>query len=79
MPGVQYDPEISKAIGFRIRNFRRKIGMNQEKLADKLSLSRVQISNIEVGRSATSVGNIPALCHALGVTPNQIFGWDADE
>ena len=79
MPGVQYDPEIAKAMGFRIRNFRRGIGMSQEVFADELGISRGQVANIEVGRSATSIANVPAMCHLLGVTPNQIFGWDADE
>lgn len=40
-----------KVIADRIYSNRKRVGMTQEQLADKLGISRCQLANIEAGRS----------------------------
>ncbi|MEQ8552323.1 MAG: helix-turn-helix transcriptional regulator [Cyclobacteriaceae bacterium] len=42
-------------IGGRIRTIRKKFGLNQEKFAEKVGLSRVSIVNIEKGKQHPTV------------------------
>lgn len=59
-----------------IKNFRSFRGINQETLASLLGKTKSVISNWERGANSPDPDSIEALCKYLGVTPNQIFGWE---
>lgn len=54
-------------LGSQIRLERRKAGFTQEALAQKLSVTREQLSNYENGKSAPSVNIVTEIAEALGV------------
>lgn len=63
------------SIGSRIRDLRKKLGINQDQLAEFLGVSRVQISKYEHGSTNPNVENLYKLCDALKATPNDILGF----
>ena len=56
-----------------IKNRRKDLGLNQEKLAELTGLSRTQITNIELGNSYPSMKNFIMLCLMLDITPNEML------
>ena len=59
-----------------IKNFRKFKGMTQEELATKVEKSKNVISNWERGDNSPDIDSVEKICNALGVTPNQLFGWE---
>lgn len=61
-------------MGYKIREFRKKLKLTQEELAAKSGVSRTTISGLENGtmRSTTSK-TLLSLARALGTTVDQIF------
>jgi DNA-binding XRE family transcriptional regulator len=52
------DPDhraVNREVGYRVREHRRRSGMNQQQLADLIGLSRPSISNVEAGNQALDV------------------------
>ena len=59
-----------------IRNLvylRRRRGMTQQDLADKMGTTRNQISRWETGARVPDLNDIILLCLILGVTPNELL------
>ena len=59
-----------------IRNLvylRRRRGMTQQDLADKMGTTRNQISRWETGARVPDLNDIILLCLVLGVTPNELL------
>lgn len=66
-----------KKLNEEIKRHRIRRGMSQLDLATELGVSRQAVSNYERGlRDPDS--DIPKLCSVLGITPNQLFGYDSD-
>jgi transcriptional regulator with XRE-family HTH domain len=63
-----------KRVGKRIRLRRRRLGLTQAQLGTKAALSQPTVSRIERDPRVATVGQICALCEALGVTPFQLSG-----
>jgi DNA-binding XRE family transcriptional regulator len=61
-------------VGLRIRHFRKLRKLSQVMLGLIVHVSRQTIQKYEAGRSVPPATRIPALCAALGVTPNKLFG-----
>jgi transcriptional regulator with XRE-family HTH domain len=64
-----------KALGLNIAYYRKLLGLTQEQLAQKISISRTHISNIEAV-NVTKSPSINTLLHirdALGVEFDQLF------
>lgn len=59
-----------------ISKFRRFRGIKQADLAKALGKSRNSVSNWEANGNAPDLDTIEAICKILGVTPNQLFGWE---
>lgn len=59
-----------------IKKFRKFRGMSQAELGAKIGRSKNVISNWERGENEPDLDAIAAACHALDVTPNQMFGWE---
>ena len=67
---------MSKILNENIKNFRKFKRITQEELALKIGKSKNVISNWERGDNSPDVDNIDKICQILGVTPNQLFGWE---
>lgn len=62
-----------KLLGMKIRLFRRKRGMTQEQLAERVDLSASFIGHVERGTRVSSLETLMKLCHVLQVTPNDLL------
>lgn len=60
-------------IGRRVRELRKMRGWSQEKLGDKVGLSKSQISNIELNRRGTRVETQIRIAEALGVEVADLY------
>ena len=61
------------AIGQKIRDRRRKLGMNMETFAKAAGLSKAHVSSLERGRSDTHLSTLEAVARALGVPIVYLF------
>lgn len=57
-----------------VRRYRRWNELSQAELAEKVSVSRQTIANIEKGNYSPSVHLALAICRQLGKTVEEIFG-----
>lgn len=64
-----------KAIGLTIKRVRELTNISQKELARKVGLKPAHISHLETGRRAPSTEIAIALCTALHIQPNQLFGF----
>lgn len=63
------------AIGERIRQERRRLGMSQAHLAHVIGISTTAMNDIETGKTPDPRGSrIHALADAFGVTTDYLFG-----
>lgn len=61
-------------MGERIKAKRVELGMSQSALAEKVGISRVQVSNLERGESQSMRGRTAmAMAQALGITMDYLF------
>ena len=63
----------SNLIENKVRYWRKKRGLTQDRLAELSGLSRVSISEIERGTADTKISRIKALAKALNVEFAEIF------
>ena len=61
------------AVGLRIRKLRRQKFWTQEKLAEKVDISRTHMSRIETADCAVSLDVVFELADALSVEPYKLF------
>ncbi len=66
-------------IGENIQNFRKKLGLNQEELAQKIPVSRQTVSQWENGQTVPSIDNLIILKEIFGVSVDEILGVDCAE
>ena len=64
---------INKEIGLRIRAMRKKYGLSQIELAEKINLSFQQIQKYEKGMTAISVARLQQIADAFGVTVHSFY------
>lgn len=64
---------IVEVFGSNVRKYRMRLGLSQEKFAEKCGLHRTYISDIECFRRSISLDNIQKLADALGVETFQLF------
>ena len=60
-------PRLYRSIGETVRRRRRALDLTQQKLADRLDISRASLANIEVGRQRILVHHLYDLARELGV------------
>ena len=63
-------------LGKRLRELRKKTGINQEKLAELISVEPATISNIENGKNYPSLINLENILNVLGVSFIDVFDFD---
>ncbi|MBR6519061.1 MAG: helix-turn-helix transcriptional regulator [Oscillospiraceae bacterium] len=59
--------------GKLIAELRKKRGLTQKQLADKLNLSNKTISKWESGNGSPNISNLPALAETLGVSVDELL------
>lgn len=73
------DKDFLSEMGARIYRARRKNGLTQEQLAEKVGVSLQSISSIELGKKEIRAGNLAKLCAALGASADYILLGTATE
>src|SRR3954451_12049874 len=67
--------ESASAIGARVRTIRRRRGLSQQVIADRVGISTPYLSQLENGRRAfTPRGLIESLAEALSCSPSDLTG-----
>ncbi len=69
--------EIAKIVGNNIKEARKFKGLTQIQFAKKLNMSQQQYSRFENGIFELNYSQILTICKLLDITPNEIFGYDA--
>jgi transcriptional regulator with XRE-family HTH domain len=64
---------IYGVVGERIKMRRKKLGMTQEQLAQKLEISRASLANIETGRQSILLHNLYSIAKAIELAPESLL------
>lgn len=65
--------------GKLIAELRKKQGLTQQQLADKLNLSNKTISKWESGAGSPDISNLPVLADALGISVDELLRGELSE
>lgn len=65
--------DIAKAVGQRIRNYRTKQGLSQEKLAELSGYHPTYIGQLERGEKNATLESIERITSALGISLSKLF------
>ena len=65
--------ELAKIVGQRIRNYRTRKGLSQEKLAELASCHHTYIGQLERGEKNATIESIEKISLALDVPMSQLF------
>jgi transcriptional regulator with XRE-family HTH domain len=60
-------------VGRRVREARQRVGLTQDALAARVSLSQTSVTNIEKGRQKVLLPTLCGLAAALGVPPEMLL------
>lgn len=60
-------------IGQRLKNARKKAGLTQQELAEKLNLSVAYISRVECGSSHVNLKRLTEICNILNISEGDIL------
>jgi transcriptional regulator with XRE-family HTH domain len=64
---------VLKIVGKRVKEKRKAKGMNQTELALKVDLSRVSVTNIELGRQSTSLKTLILIADSLNCDISELI------
>lgn len=70
--------DTRQLLGERIRLFRKKAGLRQPELADRLGISKTAVSSWETGHSRPDIDHLPRLCRILQVSPSLLLGLEQE-
>ncbi len=65
--------DVRKILGENIKKYRKKSGLTQEQLAEKLEISSKHLSNIEIGDKFVSAELLNRLTEILNILPYSLF------
>lgn len=68
------DISSNEPIGTRIANIRKKLGLTQNDLAERIGIQRTQVTDYEIGRLHLSDEMVIRFAIALSVSSDQILG-----
>lgn len=71
--------DIVRVFGTNLRKHRKALGISQEKFAEKCSLHRTYISDIERFQRSISLENIQKIADALDIETYKLFIEEKDE
>lgn len=64
---------ITKQLGQKIQDQRKKLGLSQEKFALQIGMDRTYFASVEAGKRNISVQNIQKISDGLGVSLSELF------
>ncbi len=64
---------ITKIVGERVKYFRNKQGISQEKLALKAEIDRTYLAGVEQGKRNPSIKSLEKIVKALGISFHEFF------
>lgn len=70
---MRKNAKLPKALGKKIQRIRKKTGMTQEDVAEKIGISRAYMGYIEQGRYSASLEVIEKVAKALKVKVSDLF------
>lgn len=68
--------DIKRALGKKIKNFRKEKNLTQEKLSELINIETPSLSNIETGKYAPSTETLQKLSDVLNVAPWEFYYFD---
>jgi len=71
------DSQFFKALGARIAQARKDRDTTQQQLADHLGIAQQTLADYEVGRLRLPASVLPVLGQMLGLTPEELLGYEA--
>jgi transcriptional regulator with XRE-family HTH domain len=70
-PGLE---RVDAEVGANLREHRIRAGLSQTEVGTKAGVTFQQIQKYENGLNAIATARLPALCQALNISPNDLFG-----
>ncbi|MEW5957754.1 MAG: helix-turn-helix transcriptional regulator [Chloroflexota bacterium] len=70
---MKHDQDIKFKFGLAIRKRRLELNISQEELADRASMHRTYVGDIERGKRNVSLVNIEKLANALNISISNLF------
>ncbi|MBP8081647.1 MAG: helix-turn-helix transcriptional regulator [Spirochaetes bacterium] len=64
---------IKRIFGENLKHYRKKLGLTQEELAEKVGVGTVHLGNIETGKKFVSAELLESLSVELKVSPSALF------
>lgn len=64
---------ITQDLGNKIRLYRNKLGLSQEKFALQIGMDRTYFASVESGRRNISIVNIKKISDGLGISLSELF------
>lgn len=72
-PAKKRDRPLTEQVGARLAEERRKLGLSQTQLGEKLNLEKESISRIESGKIAISLARLSMFCDALDLSIENVL------
>lgn len=69
---------VRAQLGKNIQRLRREQSLPIERLASMTGKPASTLRGIEQGKKRLSVDALACICRHLNTTPNDLYGWDAD-
>ena len=69
---MENEKELLKAFGAKVQHYRSKLGLSQEKFAEKANVHRTYIGTVERGETNLTLLNIYKLAKALEISPKDL-------
>ena len=67
------EKELLIAFGAKVQQYRNKLGLSQEKFAEKANVHRTYIGTVERGETNLTLLNIYKLAKALEISPKDLI------
>ena len=64
---------LTKELGDRIKDLRKKTGLSQEKFALQIEMDRTYFASVERGKRNVALINLKKIADGLGVTLSELF------
>lgn len=71
------DYQLLQLIGANIAQYRKQLGLSQEKMAEKADISRAHLARIEQGMGAASLPLLFSISDALDIPLKDLFDFPA--
>ena len=70
---MENEKELLIAFGVKVQHYRNKLGLSQEKFAEKANVHRTYVGTVERGETNLTLLNIYKLAKALEISPKDLI------